>query len=88
MSRFITDRGEAFTSNDFKWYCAEENINHVMITTRVPRDNGQVKTIHRTMISVLTKLCISDQSLWYKHVARLQSALNSTYQRCIDMTPF
>lgn len=86
--RFITDRGAAFTSNDFKAYCEEENINHVSITTGVPRGNGQVEIIHRTMISVLTKICISDQSLWYKHVARLQTALNSTYQRSIDTTPF
>ncbi|XP_073947135.1 uncharacterized protein [Choristoneura fumiferana] len=86
--RLITDRGAAFTSNEFKEYCQTENIQHTLITTGIPRGNGQVERIHRILVSVLTKLCISDPGLWYKHVARLQTALNSTYQRSIDTTPF
>lgn len=44
--------------------------------------------MHRTIISALTKLCIEDPALWYKHVSRLQRALNSTYHRSIGTTPF
>ncbi|KAL0861495.1 hypothetical protein ABMA27_009023 [Loxostege sticticalis] len=87
-TRYITDRGTAFTSGEFKTYCDEENIQHVTITTGVPRGNGQVERIHRIMISVLTKLCILEPMAWYKHVSRVQRALNSTYQRSIDTTPF
>jgi len=36
--RIISDRGAAFTSNDFQSYCREENIEHVLITTGVPRE--------------------------------------------------
>lgn len=86
--RLITDRGAAFTSNDFKDYCENEGIQHVLVTTGVPRGNGQVERIHRVIIAVLTKLCIVEPGLWYKHVTRLQMALNSTYQRSIDTTPF
>ncbi|CAK1590836.1 unnamed protein product [Parnassius mnemosyne] len=86
--RIITDRGTAFTSGAFKKYCEEEGIQHVTITTGIPRGNGQVERVHRIMIPMLTKLCIEDQSLWYKHVGRVQRAINSTYQRSIDTTPF
>lgn len=86
--RLISDRGTAFTSKEFKEYCDMENIQHITITTGVPRGNGQVERIHRIMIAVLTKLCIADPTLWYKHVSRMQTALNSTYQRSIDTTPF
>ncbi|XP_063891889.1 uncharacterized protein LOC135117217 [Helicoverpa armigera] len=83
-----TNRGTAFTSKDFKEYCDKEHIQHITITTGVPRGNGQVERIHRIIISVLTKLCIEEPSHWYKQVSRVQRALNSTYQRSIDTTPF
>lgn len=86
--RVITDRGTAFTSNEFKKYCEDENIEHVEVTTGVPRGNGQVERIHRIIIPVLTKLCIQEPGLWYKHVSKVQRALNSTYQRSINTTPF
>ncbi|XP_041979296.1 uncharacterized protein K02A2.6-like [Aricia agestis] len=86
-NRIITDKGSAFTSKDFKDYCEEEEIQHITITTGVPRGNGQVERVHRTIISVLTKLCIEEPSSWYRHVSRLQRVLNSTYQRSINTTP-
>ncbi|GFW68287.1 transposon Tf2-9 polyprotein [Trichonephila clavipes] len=49
--RIISDRGSAFTSKLFNDYCDEENIQHLQIATGVPRGNGQVERIHRTLIS-------------------------------------
>ncbi|UYV63816.1 hypothetical protein LAZ67_2005745, partial [Cordylochernes scorpioides] len=86
--RIITDQGTAFTSNDFKEYCKEESIEHCCITTGVPRGNGQVERINRTIVSVLTKLSIDNPQEWHKHVRKLQKALNSTHQRSIRMSPF
>lgn len=53
----------------------------------MPRGNGQVERVHRTIISVLTKLCIEQPDLWYRHVSRVQRSLNSTFQRSIGCTP-
>lgn len=86
--RIISDRGTAFTSNEFREYCDEENIQHVTITTGVPRGNGQIERINRTIIPVFTKLSLDDPSKWYKHVDQVQRALNSTIQRSIDASPF
>lgn len=56
--RVISDRGAAFTSNAFQEYCKSENIEHVLITSGVPRANGQVERINRVIIPVLTKLSL------------------------------
>ncbi|GFT52488.1 hypothetical protein TNCV_14661 [Trichonephila clavipes] len=86
--RIISDRGLAFTSKLFNDYCEEENIQHLQIATGVPRRNGQVERIHRTLIPVLTKLSLDDSTKWYKYVDRLQRILNSTICRSTKWTPF
>ncbi|GFW19412.1 transposon Tf2-6 polyprotein [Trichonephila clavipes] len=83
-----SDRGSAFTSKLFNDYCDEENIQHLQIATGVPRGNGQVERIHRTLIPVLTKLSLDDSTKWYKYVDRLQRILNSTISRSTKWTPF
>lgn len=59
-----------------------------MITTGVPRANGQVERINRSIISILTKLSLQNPAEWFKHVNRVQQAINSSYSRSIGMTPF
>ncbi|GFW34444.1 hypothetical protein TNCV_500621 [Trichonephila clavipes] len=86
--RIISDRGSTFTSKLFNDYCDEENIQHLQIATGVPRGNGQVERIHRTLIPVLTKLSLDDSTKWYKYVDRLQRILNSTISRSTKWTPF
>ncbi|GFW32141.1 retrovirus-related Pol polyprotein from transposon 17.6 [Trichonephila clavipes] len=86
--RIISDRGSAFTSKLFNDYCDEENIQHLQIATGVPRGNGQVERIHRTLIPVLIKLSLDDSTKWYKYVDRLQRILNSTISRSTKWTPF
>ncbi|GFV41222.1 integrase catalytic domain-containing protein [Trichonephila clavipes] len=82
------EKGSAFTSKLFNDYCDEENIQHLQIATGVPRGNGQVERIHRTLIPVLTKLSLDDSTKWYKYVDRLQRILNSTICRSTKWTPF
>ncbi|GFS98476.1 retrovirus-related Pol polyprotein from transposon 17.6 [Trichonephila clavipes] len=62
--RVISDRGSAFTSKLFNDYCDVENIQHLQIATGIPRGNGQVERIHRTLIPVLTKLSLDDSTKW------------------------
>ncbi|GFU86051.1 retrovirus-related Pol polyprotein from transposon 17.6 [Trichonephila clavipes] len=83
----LLETGSAFTSKLFNDYCDEENIHHLQIATGVPRGNGQVERIHRTLIPVLTKLSLDDSTKWYKYVDRLQRILNSTICRNTKWTP-
>ncbi|GFV11306.1 retrovirus-related Pol polyprotein from transposon 17.6 [Trichonephila clavipes] len=60
----------------------------LQIATGVPRGNGQVERIHRTLIPILTKLSLDDSTKWYKYVNRLQRILNSTICHSTKWTPF
>lgn len=84
--RIISDRGTAFTSNEFHEYCGRENIQHVLITTGVPRANGQVERINRTLIPILTKLTAPKSGEWHKYLWRTQQCLNA--DRSTGKTPF
>jgi transposase InsO family protein len=43
LRHIILDQGIVFTSNDFQNYCKEENIEHVLIMTRIPKANGEAE---------------------------------------------
>lgn len=86
--RIIADRGTAFTSNEFTQYCVDNQIQLSLITTGIPRGNGQVERINRIIIPALTKLSIDAPENWYRHTDRLQRFLNATWQRSIATTPF
>ncbi|GFT76107.1 retrovirus-related Pol polyprotein from transposon 297 [Trichonephila clavipes] len=43
------------------------------IDLRLPRANGQVERINRTIIPVLSKMSEDDPTKWFKHVPSLQS---------------
>lgn len=89
----ISDRGTCFTSELFTEYCEQEGVELVHITTSVPRGNGQIERVNRTVILVLYKLSLDDEKKWsiymkYRHVDSLQSILNDSYQRSVNTTPF
>ncbi|GFW75816.1 hypothetical protein TNCV_4429991 [Trichonephila clavipes] len=83
--RIISDRGSAFTSKLFNDYCDEENIQHLQIATGVPRGNGQVERIHRTLIPVLTKLSLDDSTKWYKYVDRSRSTKWTPFELLVEI---
>lgn len=58
----------------------------VLVTTGIPRDNGQVETLSSVIIAIV--LSVENPEQWFKHVSSVQMALNSSYQRSIAMTPF
>lgn len=86
--RIITDRGSAFTSNQFKEYCEANNIDHILVTTGIPRGNGQIERVNSSIISVLTKKCQEEPKAWYKYLPSVQKVLNSTFNRAISFSPF
>ena len=87
-TRIISDRGSAFTSKEFEAYCVEENIQHINITTGIPRANGQIERMHAVLASILAKLAIEDPTKWYKYVGAVQRTMNSTTSRSTKRSPF
>lgn len=86
--RIISDRETAFTSNAFREYCEEHNIQHLKITTGLPRGNGQVERVNRTLIPLLSKLAAPKAEDWYKYVGIAQRWLNAVPNRSTKRTPF
>ncbi|GFV34225.1 transposon Ty3-I Gag-Pol polyprotein [Trichonephila clavipes] len=82
-ARIITDKGSAFTSSAFEYYCNKQNILHISITTGLPRSNGQIEKQNSIITAVLSKLSVEDPEKWYSHVPHRQEILNSTFQRSI-----
>jgi len=66
--QIISDKGSAFTSNEFKEYCETKDIKHSTVITRLPRANGQVERLNRTILSVLNKLTVDEPDKWYKPI--------------------
>jgi hypothetical protein len=54
----------------------EENIEHVLITTGIPRSNGQVERVNRTLIPLLSKLTDPERGDWYKYLGLAQQCIN------------
>lgn len=86
--RIVSDRGSAFTSEEFGSYCRPEGISHRLITAGVPRGNGQIERVNRTLIPLLTKLSAPKPHEWYKYLDIAQLYMNSTLHRSIGMMPF
>lgn len=84
----ITDRGPCFTSREFEDYCEEESIKHILVTTGLPRANGQVERVNAVVSPIIAKLSIDDPTKWYRVVPSVQRAINSTFQRSIGRSPF
>ncbi|GBO18018.1 Retrovirus-related Pol polyprotein from transposon 17.6 [Araneus ventricosus] len=87
-SRIITDTGSAFTAKEFETYCSEEGIQHLKITTGIPRGNGQIERMHRILIPVLSQLSHDNPTKWFKHVPTVQRVINSSTSRSTKYTPF
>lgn len=86
--RIVSERGTAFTSRDFEEHCKKTDIQYLLITTGIPRGNGQVERVNEIISSVFAKLAIEEPLKWYKYVTRVQHAVNGSHQRSIGTTPF
>lgn len=86
--RIVSDKGAAFTSNDFNDYCEEQNVEHVEITTGIPRGNGQVERVNQVILAMLTKLSVNDTTKWYKHVGNIQRWINASVHQSTTVSPF
>lgn len=84
----IADKGGAFISDVLNDYCKANRTNLHLITTGVPRGNGQVERINRIIIPMLAKMSNDDPTKWFRHTSRLQTILNSTTTRSTGKTPF
>lgn len=84
----ISDRGTAFTSNEFQEFCREKDIQHIRIATISPKANGQVERTNRVLGPMISKLINNDEKIyWYKVITDIEFALNNTVHKTTGETP-
>lgn len=84
--RLISDRGTAFTSNDFEIFLTSESVEHVLVATGTPRANGQVEVVNRSIVPMLAKISERNDE-WDKVIYKVEFAINNTIHRSIGQTP-
>lgn len=86
--RIISDRGTSFTSHEFKTYCNENTIRHILNAVSSPRANGQVERYNRTVLDGLTAYTDKlGEKNWDKVLGKLQWGLNNTLNKGIGKAP-
>lgn len=84
----ISDRGTAFTSQEFKDFITEHDIVHVLIATGSPQANGQAERINRIITPMLAKLADKDNRLyWYKILPKAEFYINNTINKSTGEAP-
>lgn len=86
-TRIISDRGSCFTSEDFKTFCSEQNIQHIKVATSSPQSNGQVERINRSITPMLSKESEMEPGGWTKHLNKIEFALNNTQCKSTGFSP-
>ncbi|XP_062123223.1 myosin heavy chain, non-muscle-like [Drosophila sulfurigaster albostrigata] len=86
--RIISDRGSAFTSAAFESYVKENGIEHIWSTTGVPRGNGQVERVNRSILAIISKLSADKPDKWFKFVPKVQRVINGTTHKSTKHSPF
>lgn len=86
--RIIADRAAAFTSATFRQFMSDQNVQLHHIATGVPRGNGQVERVMRTMFNLLRATLIAErESTWTTALAAIEDNLNSTVHSITGYAP-
>lgn len=87
-SQIISGRGNTFTSCEFKQFCLEREIKHILNAVATPRHNEQCKRVNHVILHSLKTICEDQpENLWDTGVKSVQSALNCTVNRTTKKSP-
>ena len=88
-SRYIiSDRGTAFTSEEFRNFMEENSIQHVKVATGSPQANGQVERVNRSIGPMIAKLVRPEENIfWDMVLEKVEHSLNNTVHRAIGEHP-
>jgi transposase InsO family protein len=77
--RIIADRAAAFTSLTFQNYLADQEVQLHHIATGMPRGNGQVERLMRTVFNLLrASLTAENEKNWVHEISVIENNINAT----------
>lgn len=82
----VSDRGTAFTSNEFASFLESRRVYHRKVAVASPWANGLAKRVNRFLKSSLMK-SVEEPADWKLHLAKIQYVINNTYCTAIKSTP-
>lgn len=82
----ISDRGTAFTSQEFANFLKQYNVVHRQVAVAAPWANGLVERVNRFLKTSLRKVIEEDHS-WDSHLNTVQYVINNTYHSSVGATP-
>lgn len=86
-NRIISDRGLSFTSRYFKAFCTTHMIQHTLNAIAVPRANGQVERLNRTLLDAI-RTSAQEPTLWDTAIPEIVMGINQTVQDTTKFTPY
>ena len=86
--KVISDRGTQFES--ILWYKLIQKLGTriVLATTHHLQTNGLTERMNRTLIGLIKKVCIDQQSKWVETLPLLEFAYNNSPYRVTKISPF
>lgn len=86
--RIIADRATAFTSITFQNFLDEQKVKLHHIATGMPRGNGQVERLMRTVFNLLRPSLTSEsENTWTRALPAIEDDINSTIHSVTKQTP-
>lgn len=82
----VSDKGTAFTSQEFAEFLRSHNIKHRQIAVAAPWANGIVERINRFLKSCLKKL-VEEFHEWSSHLGTIQYIINNTFHSSLKASP-
>lgn len=86
--RVIVDRASCFTSNEFKLFMENNNIQLIKVATASPQANGQIERVNRVLTPMIGKLSeVKNQSDWSRILGHVEYALNNSISSTTNNSP-
>lgn len=82
----VSDRGTAFTSQEFTNFLNHYNVTHRQVAVAAPWANELVERVNRFLKSSLKKVLEDDQA-WDAHLDMVQYVINNAYHSSVRATP-
>lgn len=84
----VTDRGSQFTSQVWRAFCKQLNINVSLTSGYHPQANGQVERLNQEIGRYLRSYCSQEQEKWSIFLPWAEYAQNSLTHSSTGLTPF
>jgi len=82
----VSDRGTAFTSNEFANFVTQLNVKHRKVAVAAPWANGLVERVNQFLKSSLCKIS-SEITDWKEKIEQVQYVINNTYHSSLKASP-